>query len=47
MNLLPRRPPMTRSFLLLVALLLAAPIGAEETADWYPSRFGADDRIGA
>lgn len=38
---------MTRTFALLLAVLLAAPIGAEEAADWYPSRFGADDRIGA
>jgi hypothetical protein len=38
---------MTR-FLTLVPLVtcLAAPLSAEE-ADWYPSRFGADDRIGA
>ena len=32
--------------LLPLALACATALGAEE-ADWYPSRFGADDRIGA
>ena len=32
--------------LLPLALAWATALGAEE-ADWYPSRFGADDRIGA
>jgi kynurenine formamidase len=34
--------------LLGLALFLgAAPLDAEERADWYPSRFGAEDRVGA
>jgi hypothetical protein len=33
---------------LCLALLSGASIiRAEESPDWYPSRFGADDRIGA
>jgi kynurenine formamidase len=31
----------------LALLFAAAPLAAEEPGDWYPSRFGADDRIGA
>jgi hypothetical protein len=38
---------MRRSVLLLALACCAAPGGAEDAADWYPSRYGAADRIGA
>ena len=37
---------MIRSALAVLLVCVASPLLAEE-ADWYPSRVGADDRIGA
>ena len=35
------------ALLFLASACIATPLLADEAVDWYPSRFGADDRIGA